>query len=126
MVAVEFVEPLWKSNLATIITNHKISTISHHLPSLPRTRLYSSCLWKAVWDAQINHTPNTFKMEPSLQIPLMVCPGSESNIPSSPLAPTLLHWSSWPVPVIPPPMFLWGCSLHGTSPHTQLGSIELS
>lgn len=26
MVAVEFVEPLWKSNLATIITNHKIST----------------------------------------------------------------------------------------------------
>lgn len=26
VAALEFVQPLWKSNLATIITNHKIST----------------------------------------------------------------------------------------------------
>lgn len=62
-------------------------------------------------------TPNTFKMEPSLPIPLMApCPGSESSSPSSPLASTLLHPSTWHVLAILPPTFLWSCSLHRPHP----------
>lgn len=44
MVAVEFVEPLWKSNLATIITNHKISTPFD--PEIPLLGLYPEAIIK--------------------------------------------------------------------------------
>lgn len=49
MVAVEFLEPLRKSNLAIIITNHKISTPFD--PAIPLLGLYTEAIIKKTMKA---------------------------------------------------------------------------
>lgn len=44
VVAMDFVWPLWKSNLAAIITNHKVST--HFDPGIPLLGVYPEAIIK--------------------------------------------------------------------------------